>query len=86
MTPPPGVCLLNNNVLLLSPHKHQQKARDGEEDGVHDPERKTRLQHRARLVYIQTEWARAAKTIGAEADVGAAISREAGAILARNVA
>ena len=49
--------LLDNDPIPLvpAPHKQRQQARDGEEDAVHDPERKGGLQHRARLVCGEVE-------------------------------
>lgn len=48
MAPPP-----HRDVLLLSPiEKHGQNSRPEKENRLHDTQRKTRLQHRTRLVNI----------------------------------
>lgn len=67
-------------------HEEQEKRGDCEENAVHDTERKTCFQHRARLVEIDGKWARCTGTFRAYVYSKLTIGAEARAALAGNAA
>ena len=81
MTPPP-ISLLHNHVipLITSLHKQQQESGGQEEDNIHDPKSKARLEHRARLVHIQREWIITAEPIIVERDRERSVVGKGGAV------
>lgn len=81
MTSPP-ISLLHNHMILLIPslHKQQQESGGEEEDNIHDPKSKARLEHRARLVHIQREWIIATESIIVERDGEGPVVGKVGAV------
>lgn len=62
MTAPPN-SLPNNNLPLLGVQEKRQESSPSKEDRLHNPHRKSRLQHRTRFINMQRERIIRANTI-----------------------